>query len=141
LTIFCDTTVLIAASVGGHPHHHESFAVVSAAQRREAFCALHTFAELYAVLTSMPGTPRLLPEDGQLILERLREVFAPVALTPREHFQTIADLAARRISGGRIYDALILRCAVKSGAGTIYSLNRRDFLAIAPELASRVRSP
>ena len=56
---------------------------------------------------------------------------APTALP----LVAIADLAAGRISRGRIYDAPVLGCAVKSGAGVIYTLTHRDFLAIAPELA------
>jgi predicted nucleic acid-binding protein len=44
-------------------------------------------------------------------------------------------------ASGRIYDALLLRCAAKVKAQTIYTWNLKHFRAVAPELAGRMRTP
>jgi len=52
------------------------------------------------------------------------------------------DRAAKQhITGGKIYDGLILRCAMRSKAETIYTWNAADFSRLAPELGSRIRTP
>jgi predicted nucleic acid-binding protein len=42
---------------------------------------------------------------------------------------------------GRVYDALLLACAAKVKARTIYTWNAKHLQAIAPELAGRIRTP
>jgi hypothetical protein len=50
-------------------------------------------------------------------------------------------VAGRGFTGGRVYDALLLSCAPKAKAQTIYTWNAKHFQAIAPELAGRIRTP
>lgn len=139
---FCDTTVLVAASDAGHPHHGPSIALLGSLRRGTAFCALHSYAELYAVLSGLPGRPRLRPGDVEAMIARLDRVFTPVALTRREYRDAIRRSAAQGVAGGRLYDALILACGIKSRAETIYTLNQRDFASLAPpEVVPRIRRP
>jgi predicted nucleic acid-binding protein len=70
-------------------------------------------------------------------MERMRVI----SLTPQEYFETIRDMADRSLSGGMTYDALLMRCAAKAEAETIYTLNARHFRIIAPDLAQRIVEP
>jgi len=56
-------------------------------------------------------------------------------------FFTIQKAAESGLTSGRVYDALRLRCAAKVQAQTIYTWNVKHFQAIAPALASRIRTP
>jgi len=134
--------VLVAASDGGHPHHGPCITLLGTLRRGIAYCALHTYAEVYSVLSGRPGKPRLRPTDVDAIIDRLDRVFTPIALTRREYREVIKASASAGVTGGRLYDALILACAVKCEAGAIYTLNEKDFTAVAhPEVLSRIRRP
>ena len=140
--IFCDTSVLVAALDGGHPDHDSSIALVGRVRKGGAYCAIHSYAEVYAVMSGKPGTPRLRPSDVDAMIDRLDRLFTPVLLTRREYREVLHAHAARGVAGGRMYDALILACAIKSEAEQIYTLNTRDFLALAsPQVGERVRRP
>lgn len=141
-TAFCDTSVLVTALDAGHPHHESCIALLGTLQKDTALCALHSYAELYAVLSAKPGKPRLRPTDVDSMIERIDRVFTPINLTRREYRQVIHENASSGVSGGRLYDALILACALKSGADDIYTLNEKDFKALAPATAhTRIRRP
>ena len=58
------------------------------------------------------GECRRLP--GLLFVESIRQRFSVVTLSEKEYYEVIAAAAERGIGGGKIYDALILRCAEKS---------------------------
>lgn len=139
---FFDSSVLVAAFYGAHVHHEASLAAIQTTSRKTASCAMHTLAEVYSVLTRLPVRPRISPSQGLLFIESIRERFTVVALSEREHFEVIAAAAGQGISGGRIYDALIVRCAEKSEADAIYTWNLGDFARIADgALVSRIRTP
>ncbi|MGR3317400.1 MAG: type II toxin-antitoxin system VapC family toxin [Candidatus Anammoxibacter sp.] len=59
-TLF-DTSVLIAALVEQHPKHERSLPWLSKAKdnKFEFIVSSHSLAELYAVLTTLPLTPRI----------------------------------------------------------------------------------
>ena len=141
-TAFCDTSVLVAALDAGHLHHESCIALLGTLRQGTALCALHSYAELYAVLSGKPGKPKLRPTDVDSMIERIDRVFTPINLTRREYRRVIHENASNGVSGGRLYDALILACALKGGADDIYTLNEKDFKALAPEAAhARIRRP
>ncbi len=76
-----------------------------------------------------------------LFLEDIRERLAVIPLDESGYFATLADASARRITGGQIHDALMLRCAANAAAETIYTWNVKHFQRIAPDLADRIRTP
>jgi predicted nucleic acid-binding protein len=51
------------------------------------------------------------------------------------------DVAERGIGGGRVSDALLLACARKSQAKTIFTWNLKHFRQLAPDLSERIRTP
>jgi predicted nucleic acid-binding protein len=64
-----------------------------------------------------------------------------IALDQTEYLMTMRDISERHLSSGRVYDAVLLTCARKSKAETIFTWNVRHFRQIAPDLAGRIRTP
>jgi predicted nucleic acid-binding protein len=81
------------------------------------------------------------PEQAVLFVEEVRKRLTLVSLNEDEYFETVQKTAEQGFTSGRIYDALLLRCAAKVKAQTIYTWNLKHFRAIAPELATRIRTP
>jgi predicted nucleic acid-binding protein len=115
--------------------------LVSAANKRKSACGAHTLAEVYATMTALPVKDVIPPEQALLFVQETRDRFAIVSLDEDEYYKTIEQAAARGFIGGRIYDALLLHCAAKVKAETIYTWNLRHFHRISPELANRIRTP
>jgi len=104
-------------------------------------CALHTLAELYSSLTALPVQPRISPHEALLFIEEVRDRLSVVTLNSDEYFTITQDVAARGLTSGKVYDALLLACAAKSDAQVIYTWNLKHFRAIAPDLAERIQNP
>ena len=145
MKIFCDTNIVIAAFLAGHPHHGQARPVLENvhAGKDTGFVAAHTLAEAYAVLTRLPDAGRVAPTIAwQLISENVVKLFSVITLTAKEHCETLEAAAAGGIEGGRTYDALLLAAAIKSGADRIYTLNIRYFQSLADEaVRSRIVTP
>ena len=131
---FFDTSVLVASFWAGHRDHHASLKLVASANKKRSACAVHTLAEVYATMTALPVKDVISPDQALLFVQEVRERFTVVT-------RTIELAAERGFAGGRIYDALLLRCAAKIKAETIYTWNLRHFKAIDPKQADRVRTP
>ena len=138
---FFDTSVLIGAFWRGHPHHQASLKRLSAANKRKSACAMHTLAEVYATMTALPVKDVIPPDQALLFVQEVRDRLTVVTLTEEEYYTTIEQAAALQFISGRIYDALLLRCAAKVKAETIYTWNLKHFRAISPALASRIQTP
>jgi len=138
---FFDTSVLIGAFWRGHPHHQASLKRLSAANKRKSACAMHTLAEVYATMTALPVKDVIPPDQALLFVQEVRDRLTLVTLTEEEYYTTIEQAAALHFTSGRIYDALLLRCAAKVKAETIYTWNLKHFRAIRPALAGRIQTP
>ena len=138
---FLDTSVLIGAFWRGHPDHESSLKLVSAADKRKSVCAAHTLAEVYATMTALPVKDVIPTDQALLFVQEVRDRFTIVTLTGDEYYSTIQQAAERGLMSGRIYDALILRCAAKVNAEVIYTWNLKHFRSIRPDIADRMRTP
>ena len=138
---FFDTSVLVAAFWGGHRDHAASIKLLGAANKKQSACAMHTLAEVYAAMTALPIRPMLPPDQVMLLVQEVRDRLTLVPLDESEYFETIQQAASAGFTSGRVYDALLLRCAVKVKAQTIYTWNLKHFQAIAPRMAARIRTP
>jgi len=138
---FFDTSVLIGAFWRGHPHHQPSLKLFSAANKRKSACAMHTLAEVYATMTALPVKDVIPPDQALLFVQEVRDRLTLVTLTEEEYYNTIEKAAAPHFTSGRIYDALLLRCAAKVKAEKIYTWNLKHFRAISPALAGRIHTP
>ena len=145
MKVFCDTNVLIAAFLANHPHHHAARPVVERVKARvdEGWVAAHSLAETYAVLTRLPGANQIAPGIAwQLISENTIKNFSLILLTAKEYSKVIEAAAANGVEGGKVYDALILAAAAKSGAERIYTFNVNHFQSLAEaDLRQRIVAP
>ena len=93
------------------------------------------------MLSGMPRPFRLPPSAALAIVRQVRERLWTIALTETEYMATLEWLVSRGLMGGIVYDALMMRCARKAEAETIYTLNPGDFRLIDEELAERISLP
>ena len=145
MRIFCDTSVLVAAFVTGHPHYARALPLIERvkAGSDDGFIAAHSLAETYAVLTRLPAANRV-PSGiaWQLISENLLKGFSVVALTQKEYGTTLERAASEGIEGGRIYDALLIAAAAKASVERIYTFNVGHFQDLAEDaLRERIVAP
>ncbi len=142
MTFFCDTSVLIAVSDATHQHHARSMKLMGKLEQEQAYCAAHSLAEMYAVISALrvPGMRRL--EDVLASVEQAARRLKPVSLTTQEYLWVVRHVAAVGARSGQVYDALILKCAEKCGASAVYTWNTNHFTRIAwPAVAAMINSP
>jgi len=92
-------------------------------------------------MTALPVRPPIAPDQALLFLEQLRERVTIVPLSENDYLETARKAAQLALTGGRIYDALLLATARKVDAKHVYTWNMRHFQQIAPELERRIRTP
>ena len=142
---YFDTSVLVPAAVARHPHNAPALAVLEELVRRKhrGFISAHSLTEFYSVLTRTPFKPPLYPSEAWRIVEQtILPRMKLVTLAAKEYQELVRHCAASGWAGGRIHDAVHLRCAQKSDCDRIYTFNVKDFRALAPPgLADRVSAP
>jgi len=137
-----DTSVLVPTFLGDHEHHEASLDVFLRFEKRQACCAAHSLAEVYATLTRMPGKYRVSCEQAMLFLAEIRQRLTLVALDEEEYSATIEQASALGVMGGTVYDALLARCALKARAETLYTWNVKHFQQLGlEEVVKRIRTP
>jgi predicted nucleic acid-binding protein len=144
MTLFCDTSVLVAGCVRRHPHFPRARAILAsvAAQRDEGFISCHSPAETFSALTSLPVVPRILPVEAEKIIRvNVRAHFQTVPLSVAMYERAVEACARQSLVGGKVYDALLLECARKSKCERIYTFNVDDFRRLAPDLVGRIVAP
>jgi predicted nucleic acid-binding protein len=144
MKIFFDTSVLVAALVTSHPHHSRAFPWLRKAKEEEIelLISSHTIAELYAVLTTLPVSPRITPGLAwRLMSESVLSCATVAALSSSDYQSTIKGMSELGISGGAVYDALIAKAARKAGAERILTFNVADFKRVWPEGAAHIAAP
>ncbi len=145
MKVFCDTNVIVAAFLQGHPHHTIARPVIERvkAEHDQGFVAAHSLAETYAVLTRLPSGNQVAgPVAWQLITENVLRDFTIVSLSSKEYADTLGNAAKNGVEGGRTYDALLLAAAAKSGVDRIYTTNVSHFQSLADDqLRPRIATP
>jgi predicted nucleic acid-binding protein len=144
MKVFFDTNVLVAASEQSHPHHGPAFQALKrvTAGKEDGFMSVHSIAETFAALTRMPVQPRIQPSEAALIISNnIAPNFRMVPIGKKDYLDALRVVADGGWSGAKIYDALILGCAQRSGAERIYTFNISDFRQIAPKLEDRICAP
>jgi predicted nucleic acid-binding protein len=144
MVVFFDTSVLVAAAVRSHEHHAGAFAAVQrAVSGKDRGCvAAHGLAELYAVLTRLPVSPRIRPDEAaRIVTGNVLRALHVEALGARDYGAVVEAAARDGVSGGAIYDAILLACAEKSKVDRIYTFNVGDFRRLAPHLSRAIMAP
>ena len=131
-TLF-DTSVLVAAIVEPHPMHTRALPWLQRAKAGEIdfVVASHTLAELYAVLTTLPLKPRISPLTAwRLVHDNVETSAKIISLSPSDYKDTIKYMSELGLTGGIIYDALIVKAAQKSGVERLLTFNADDFIRV-----------
>lgn len=138
---FFDTSVLVAVFYGDHVHHRASLERFIQHDRGTGCCGAHSLVEVYSTLTRMPGKHRISSEQAMLFIGSIRERLAIVSLDGNEYADALEGSASKGIVGGAIYDAILAHCALKAGAGAIYTWNERHYGLCGGEVTGRLRRP
>ena len=142
---FFDTSVLVAAAVTSHPHNAQALGTLEEMLRRKhrGFSSAHSLAEFYSVLTRTPFKPSIYPGEAWQIGETMiLPHLELVTLTAEEYTEVVRICAAEAWAGGRVHDALHLRCAQKALCDRIYRFNVKDFRALATKkLENKINAP
>ena len=144
MKIFCDTSVLVAASVRSHEHYARAFAVLEqvASKKDRGVIGVHSLAEMYAVLTRLPVIPRIQPgEAAKIVSDNVVRHFQLQPLGAREYAASISSAAENGVIGGAIYDVLLLTAARKAKPDRIYTFNVAEFRRLAPDLHDLIAAP
>ena len=110
MKVFLDSSVLVAAFYGDHEHHEPSLSLLAEQVRSTGCTAAHCLAEVYSVLTGMPGKDRVSPHEALLFLGDVRQRLAIISLDDTEYFVVLESAAAAAVAGGSIYS----RCGMAS---------------------------
>ncbi len=126
-----DTTCMVATVCAWHDSHQACANEVIERQGEKMMLAAHSLVEAYSVLTRLPRGRRLSPSDAMRIINRSfisrGEV---VSLNSEEYVEFLRRMSDQAVSGGQVYDALIVACAVKAKVGLLLTLNARHFLPL-----------
>jgi predicted nucleic acid-binding protein len=133
-TLF-DTSVLVAAIVEPHPMHTRALPWLQRAKagKIDFLVASYTLAELYAVLTTLPLKPRISPLTAwRLVHDNVETSAKIISLSPSDYKDTVKHMSELGLTGGIIYDALIVKAAQKSGVERLLTFNADDFIRLWP---------
>ncbi len=139
-----DTSVLVAALVEAHAGHARAFPWLQKMRGADVqgLIASHSMAETYAVLTSLPVSPRIAPSAAWALLEHSVLPFVQtVDLSSTEVRQVMRRLSLRGLTGGVTHDALIAEAATKGRAECIVTLNTGDFRRVVQGEIPGIREP
>jgi len=144
MKVLFDTSVLVASLVQSHPQHGRALPWLRRGKTGECdmYVSSHTLAELYAVLTTLPVSPRITSGiSWRLIHENIEPSATIVSLSSSDYIRTVKLISEMGLSGGIIYDALIVSAALKSRADRLLTLNYEDFKRIWLEDSGRITVP
>ena len=142
---YFDTSVLVPAAVTRRPHNARALATLEEliSRKHRGFVSAHSLTEIYSVLTRTPFKPPFYPSEAWQIVEvMILPHMELVTLTGKEYREVVHHCAVSGWAGGRVHDAVHLRCAQKAMSDRIYTFNVKDFKALAPVgLADKVSAP
>ena len=130
-----DTSCMVAALCAWHEHHGAAANEINhRLERQESLIvAAPALVEAYAVLTRLPPPHRLNPDDALALLNaNFLEAGRVLTLDGRAYGALLRSAPGKSIVGGRVYDAVILECAIKGAATALLTFNERDFAPLAP---------
>ncbi len=143
MKVLFDTSVLVASFVASHPQHKNAMEWIKKVTKKEItfLVASHTLAECYSVLTRLPLTPKISPSIAyHLVSENISKLGKVISLDGPQYLKLLHELSKLGLSGGIVYDAIILKCAQKAKANKLLTLKARDFIRLCPEDESYILS-
>jgi predicted nucleic acid-binding protein len=130
-----DTNCMIATLLDWHVHNVLAASEVERRLERgeDLVLAAPTLIETYSVLTRFPPVKRLAPAIAWSLLEVTFVVRAinVVALDAAAYRRLLSSAPGQGTAGGRIYDAVIVACALAAQVDTLLTFNERQFVPLA----------
>jgi predicted nucleic acid-binding protein len=141
--VLFDTSTLVPAIVVRHPQHAVCWQWLENARtdQIQGVVSTHTLAELYSVLTRLPGRPTISPAIAQRQIRENLQEFDRVQLTPDDYDTAIDRMVSLNLPGGGIFDALIAQAALKADVDVLLTLNPKHFVRLGDVIASIVQIP
>ena len=138
MTALLDTSVVIASLDPDEPRHAACDRLVAGGGH---VLFAHALAETFSILTGGRQGRRLAASQAAALIDASVLPFVTlVTLSGRETVAALRACEARGVRGGAVYDWLHLAAARKGGATRLFTLDVRDFQAIAqpgdPEIVS-----
>ncbi len=136
---FLDSTVLVASLDTDEPHHAACARLLEAGPHQ---VYSHAWAEVFSALTG-GRLGRRVPQAlaARLIQDSLLPYASVLTLTAKELMAALHDCERRGVRGGAVYDWLHLAAARKARAEVFYTLNLRDFQALARPGDPQIQAP
>lgn len=136
MKIGIDASVLIPALHANHPSHAAAARWLSRQMgTHDLVVAQHSVIGCFAVLTRLPGVLRLSAEEARHVLADTVQDHMTVAALTAHATWTIADaLAAGSVTGGRVYDALVIATLRAAHVEAIATFNVSHFKELAPDM-------
>jgi predicted nucleic acid-binding protein len=144
MRLLFDTSVLIAGFVASHPRHHSALSWLQRTKEKNIsfLVSAHSLMECSAVLTRLPLSPRISAESASyLIRENIEKLAEIVSLSTKDYQSIIKHVTELGLSGGIIYDAIVIQTAKKAKADKILTLNSKDFIRLSPENTEWIITP
>lgn len=129
-----DTSVLVAAALEADPRFEVSNRFLERQTPASCAASSHTLVETYSSLTRLPAGLRLTPRQASAFIANWARELRIVSLEADEVLALIAGAPERGVAGGRVYDAVHARAALKAGAKTIVTWNGKHFIGLEPAL-------
>jgi predicted nucleic acid-binding protein len=129
ISYLLDTSCLVAAVCAWHQNHEVTLREI---ERRDAageklVLAAHSLAETFSVLTRLPESHRLRPDDALALIEANWGETRLVALAGPDYRTMLRRCRDVGIGGGAVYDALTAACARKAGVATLVTWDLEGF--------------
>lgn len=143
MRVLLDTSVLLSAMLSDHVQHAycQPWLAQAKAGAFNALVSGHSLAELYAVMTRLPRSPRITPAEALQLIQENVASHTVVTLSAQDYGGLIEELAQLGVTGGAVYDAVIAKAAERAGVDLLLTLNVNHFQRVWPGGASRVVSP
>ena len=144
MRVLLDTSVVVAALVEDHLRHRVAFPWLRDLRNgdSEGLIAAHSIAEIYAVLSSLPISPRITPSAAWALIEHsVLPLVQVIELSAVNVQEVVRRLSRQGLSGGVVYDALIAEAAIKADAELIVTLNAVDFRRVTRGELPEIREP
>lgn len=144
MNVLFDTSVLVAAVLPTHPHHHacQRWLDAAIAGKFGFFVAAHSITEFYRVLTAMKLTPQRSTQQIWSLLDlNILQHATVIGLNVHETIACIDRVAQSQQRSGIVYDALIAECAIKTKVDHLLTLNEKHFTRVWPNHAGEVINP
>lgn len=134
-----DSSVILASLDPDEPAHDACARLVGQGGHS---LYVHALAETFSILT---GGQRARRVDAGVAVQLLEESVLPfvqtISLTGKDVMSALADVRARGVRGGAVYDYLHLVAARKAGVARLVTLDLRHFQALARTGDPRVEGP